>query len=309
MSRSGALILNILNPTNQYVSEQLTAKDFEELQLKANKILQDLESVDKTEWKKKKELIDEYVITSRILLKADKLPIQNNKDFCSYIVLQLNNRGITVNQNGVFYSLFTDDEKGNQGPSNRLQVDNISSAFETAQERVRQTKEVIVDGYTDYLEYTSVSLQQCKELVDDILRKYPEFQEEIKEGLGKVDQLMQEEKEIRAELEHIAGNLDLRNKARDFKKIKALLLEKIEYNIAKVAQLIHITPKHMSANIMKGEQTELLEKTKWFDVIDVKCSCGKENTLDIADWFNKQVERMGLSLPFKKPKITHLIES
>ena len=118
---------------------------------------------------------------------------------------------------------------------------------------------------------------------------------------------MQTEKELRAQLEHIAGNLDLRNKARDFKKIKALLLEKVEYNIAKVAQLIHVSPKHLSANVMRNEQDDLMEKAKWFDVIDVKCSCGKENSIDIADWFNKQVERMTLSLPFKKPTITHNI--
>lgn len=288
------------------MSEALTVKDYEELQLKANKILQDLESVDRTEWKKKRELIEEYVITNRILLRANKLPIQNSKDFCSYIVLQLNNRGVTVNQNGSFYSLFADDEKGNQGPINRPEVEKISSDLQTASEQIKHTKEVIVDKYTDYLNYASTSIQQCKELVDDILRKYPEFQAEIQEGLGQVDELMIEEKEIRAQLEHIAANLDLRNKARDFKKIKALLLEKIEYNIAKVAQLIHVSPKHLSANVMRNEQNELMEKAKWFDVIDVKCECGKENNVDIADWFNKQVERMILSLPFKKPRITHI---
>ena len=163
-----------------------------------------------------------------------------------------------------------------------------------------------VDEYTQYLKYASVSLEQCMAVMDDILQKYPEFNEEIKQGLGQIDKLMEEEKEIRAQLKHIAANLDLRNKARDWKKIKALLLEKVEYNIAKVAQLIHVSPKHLSANVMKNEQSELMEKAEWFDVIDCQCSCGKTNTIKIGDWFNKQVERMNLSLPFKKPNITHV---
>lgn len=296
------------------MSESLTNytdKDWQELEAKERQILSQLDSAELQGWKTKSQLIREYVDLERIKLDAGKLPIQAKRDFCSYIWVQLVEvRKVKVYQDGDFYSIFESDEKHSEkNPISVTSRDNNSSTFEMVQERIKHTKEVIVDNYTDYLEYTSVSLQQCKELVDDILRKYPEFREEIRDGLGQVDQLMQEEKEIRAELEHIAGNLDLRNKARDFKKIKALLLEKIEYNIAKVAQLIHISPKHMSANIMKNEQQELMEKARWFDVIDVKCSCGKENNLDIADWFNKQVERMALSLPFKKPKITHIIES
>lgn len=288
------------------MSTELTTKDFEELQLKANKILQDLESVDKTEWKKKKDLIEEYVLTNRTLLKANKLPIEQSHDFCSYIVLQLNNRGITVNQNGVFYSLFSDEEKDPRGPKtiDRKSIE-ISSAFETAQEQIKTTKETIDDEVTQFLDFERTTLEQCIMILDDIIAKYPEFQDEIKTGLGKID--MDESKEHRAIMEDIAKHCDLRNKALEWKKIKALVLEKVEFNIAKVANLIHISPKHMSANIMKNEQADLLEKAKWFDVIDVKCSCGKENVLDIADWFNRQVERMNLSLPFKKPKITHAV--
>ena len=292
------------------MSIDLNSQDYQFLQEKAQKILQDLKNVDDNEWKKKKELIEDYVATNRKLLKANKLPIENTKDFCSFIVLNLNNRGITVNQNGVFYALFADDEKGNQGVKNRLQVEKISSDSTVSEQvsKLNESKPEIQDAYTDYLTFASISLLQASKLVEDILEKYPDYRKEIQEGLSDpIDELMQEEKEIRAQLEHISGNLDLRNKARDFKKIKALLLEKIEFNIAKVAQLIHVSPKHLSANVMRNEQDDLMEKAKWFDVIDVKCSCGKENNLDIADWFNKQVERMALSLPYQKPNITHKI--
>ena len=291
------------------MSVELTTKDYEQLQLKANKILQDLESVDKTEWKKKKDLIEEYVVTNRTLLKANKLPINHPKDFCSYIVLQLNNRGVTVNQNGVFYALFTDEEKDPRGPKPIDQKSiEISSAFRTAQEDIKTTKETINDAVTEYLEFEKTTLEQCIMILDDVLAKYPEFQAEIKKGLGDITTNMEEAKELRAIMEDCAKHLDLRNKALEFKKIKALLLEKVEYNIAKVANLIHISPKHMSANIMKNEQDDLMQKAKWFDVVDVKCSCGKDNVLDIANWFDRQVERMTLSLPFKKPQITHVVK-
>lgn len=286
---------------------ELTTKDYEQLQLKANKILQDLDSHNKLEWKKKKDLIEEYVITNRILLKANKLPINQTKDFCSYIVLQLNNREILVNRNGEFYSLFSDEEKDPRGPKPIAEKSiEISSAFRTAQEDIETTKETINDAVTEYLEFEKTTLEQCIMVLKDVLEKYPEFQEEIKKGLGDID--MEEAKEHRAIMEDVAKHLDLRNKALEFKKIKALLLEKVEYNIAKVANLIHISPKHMSANIMKNEQDDLMAKAKWFDVVDVKCSCGKENVLDIANWFDRQVERMTLNLPFRKPVITHFIK-
>ena len=242
---------------------ELTTKDYEQLQLKANKILQDLESVDKTEWKKKKDLIEEYVITNRTLLRANKLPINQSKDFCSYIVLQLNNRGVTVNQNGVFYALFTDEEKDPRGPKPIDQKSiEISSAFRTAQEDIRTTKETINDAVTEYLDFERTTLEQCIMILDDVLAKYPEFQEEIKKGLGDID--MEEAKEHRAIMEDVAKHLDLRNKALEFKKIKALLLEKVEYNIAKVANLIHISPKHLAANVLRNESQKLLCDLEWF---------------------------------------------
>ena len=290
---------------------ELTTKDYEQLQLKANKILQDLESVDKTEWKKKKDLIEEYVITNRTLLRANKLPINQSKDFCSYIVLQLNNRGVTVNQNGVFYALFTDEEKDPRGPKPIDQKSiEISSAFRTAQEDIRTTKETINDAVTEYLDFERTTLEQCIMILDDVLAKYPEFQEEIKKGLGDID--MEEAKEHRAIMEDVAKHLDLRNKALEFKKIKALLLEKVEYNIAKVANLIHISPKHLAANVLRNESQKLLCDLEWFETIDVVVGKdhkkGETISIKLDDWYNRQIERLNLNLPFRKPKVEYVVK-
>lgn len=287
-------------------------KDFEELQQKTNKILSDLEGLTNQEWKKKRDLVEEYIITNRILLEHNKLSdeeIPEKKYFCSYIVKQLENRGIAVHQNGTFYGFFSDDEKfSEKAPISTKSRQEISSDLDSIEKDVKVVKQRFVDSITEYLEYEKTTYEQVALILDDLIEKYPEFKDEIKLGLGDLPKLIEESKEVRAVVEDIAKHTDLRNKALEFKKIKALLLEKIEFNIAKVANLIHISPKHMSANIMKNEQEDLMNKARWFEVIDVKCSCGKENVLDIANWFDRQVERMTLSLPFKKPTVTHVVK-
>lgn len=307
------------------MSEQLTTKDYEYLHKQSNQILAQIEQVELGSYKTKFELISQYVEIERKLLEGGKLELHDKRDFASYISRKLTDRNVTFARSGQsFYVLFREDEK--RGNELRQNIEEISSDFTKLDNPVESPRKVIKqdieDEYTQTLEYATVILEQARDICNDIIVKYKgvtvikdgvetqvNFREEVKKGIGDLAQFKDELKEFNASLEHIAQNNDLRNKARDWKKIKALLLEKVEYNIAKVAQLIHISPKHMSANIMKNEQEDLMQKARWFDVIDVKCSCGKENTLDIGDWFNKQVERMNLSLPFKKPQITHVVKS
>lgn len=310
------------------MSEQLTTKDFEYLHKQSNQILAQIEQVELGSYKTKFELISQYVEIERKLLDAGKLELHDKRDFASYISHKLTDRGVTFSRSGKdFYVLFREEEK--RGTELRANHENNSSAF-TKHEPVESSRKVIRqeidDEYTQTLEYATVILEQARDICNDVIVKYKgvtvikdgvetqvNFREEVKKGIGDLAQFKDELKEFNASLEHIAQNNDLRNKARDWKKIKALLLEKVEYNIAKVAQLIHISPKHMSANIMKNEQDDLMQKAKWFDVVDcdIDCSnCGASNkaVLDIGDWFNKQVERMNLSLPFKKPQITHIVK-
>lgn len=304
--------------------EQLTSKDYEFLHKQSNQILAQIEQAELGSYKTKFELISQYVEIERKLLEAGKLELHDKRDFASYIAHKLTDRNVTFARSGQsFYVLFREDEK--RGNELRQDIEEISSAFARPDNPVdsprRVIKQEIEDDYTQTLEYATVILEQARDICNDIIIKYKgvtvikdgietevNFREEVKKGIEDLGEFKTQLKEFNASLEHIAQNNDLRNKARDWKKIKALLLEKIEFNIAKVAQLIHISPKHMSANIMKNEQEELMQKAKWFDVIDLKCSCGKENVLDIGDWFNKQVERMNLSLAYQKPRITHSIK-
>lgn len=305
------------------MSVELTTKDFDFLHKQSTQLLTQIEQAELGSYKTKFELISQYVEIERKLLEAGKLDLHDKKDFASYIYRKLSDRQVTLSRNPEgFYVLFREDEKRNN--KLHLESEEISSAFTKRDNPVESPRKVfkqeIDDEYTQVLEYATVIIQQAQDLCNDIIVKYKgvtvlkdgvetevNFRDEVQKGIGSAKEFETELREMNAKLEDVAKHLDLRNKALEFKKIKALLLEKIEFNIAKVANLIHISPKHMSANIMKNEQSELMDKMKWFDVIDVKCSCGKENNLDIAKWFDRQVERMNLSLPFKKPKITHLV--
>lgn len=289
-----------------------TDRDWQDLEAKERQILSQLDNAELQGWKTKSQLIKEYVSLERIKLEAGKLPIESKNQFCSYIWTQLTEvRKVKIYQDGDFYSLFEPTEKHSEkNPISVISRQEISSTLQTAQEQIKEIKQKISDSYTDYLEYSQTTLTQCYEILDDLISKYPEFKEEIRTGLGSVDKLMEEEKEFRAAFEDIASNLDLRNKALAWKKTKAFLLEAIEYNIAKVANLIHVSPKHLSANLLKHEKEDLLEKTNWFDTIDLELAKdykkGEIISIKINEWYNRQVERLQLSLPFKKPKIEYI---
>ena len=111
--------------------------DFEELQKKSNIVLAKLEQLDVSEWQKKKDLIEEYIIVNRTLLDNGKLQVGSKKEFCSYIISKLTERNITVNQNGNFYRMFTEDEKDARGPKSIDQKSIEISSGKTVDEQFR----------------------------------------------------------------------------------------------------------------------------------------------------------------------------
>ena len=61
----------------------------------------------------------------------------------------------------------------------------------------------------------------------------------------------------------------LKNGESEFEKIKAIILEKSTYNVAKVAKLLAITPKHMTNNIIRNID-EFKRHMKWFRTVFIK---------------------------------------
>ena len=55
----------------------------------------------------------------------------------------------------------------------------------------------------------------------------------------------------------------------------------------------------MSANIMKKEQPKIMKHLDWFRSITISLG-SKKFTFDIADWYNRQIQRGELELPFEE---------
>ena len=94
---------------------------------------------------------------------------------------------------------------------------------------------------------------------------------------------------------------DFRQKVGEFEKIKAIILEKTTYNVAKVAKMLSITPKHMTNNIIRNLD-EFKRHMKWFRSIMIKCDkCSHVNEIDMANWYNEQLVRKNLDLELRQP--------
>ena len=311
------------------MSVELTTKDYEFLHKQSTQLLTQIEQAELGSYKTKFELIAQYVEVERKLLEAGKLELHDKKDFASYIYRKLSDRQVTLSRNPEgFYVLFREDEKRNN--KLHLESEENSSAFTKRDNPVESPRKVfkqeIDDEYTQVLEYATVIIQQAQDLCNDIIVKYKgvtvlkdgvetevNFRDEVKKGIGSAKEFETELREINAKLEDCAKHLDLRNKALEFKKIKALLLEKCEYNIARVARLIHVSPKHLAANVLRNESQKLLSDLEWFDTIDLELSGdykkGDTISIKIDDWYNRQIERLNLNLPFMKPKIEYIAKS
>src|SRR3990167_7703753 len=165
---------------------------------------------------------------------------------------------------------------------------------------------------TEFLQRSSLNLKELASLADDLVKKYyenPEFAKEIESALDNPKQLVKQSKDDTARIMSLEKKLDLRQRVGEWEKLKALLLEKCQFNIAKVAKILTplcvrcghsgITPKHMSANIMKKEQPEIMKHLDWFRSITISLG-NKKFTFDIADWYNRQIQRGKLELPFEE---------
>ena len=73
------------------------------------------------------------------------------------------------------------------------------------------------------------------------------------------------------------------------------------YNLAKVAKILSITPKHQSHNIISNLPT-YLKNMEWFRALIFECKkCKHENKITLSSWYNEQVERKTLGLGMIDP--------
>ena len=180
---------------------------------------------------------------------------------------------------------------------------------ENTTEKKEPTK---VDPYdnplTEYFQRIHYNALDLADVADDLVKKYYSNNDigKIMEGAInlKMDKLLDEQKSLEAKLIHMKKLADFRQKIGEFEKIKAIILEKSTYNVAKVAKMLSITPKHMTNNIIRNLD-EFKRHMKWFRSIKLKCDkCSNINDFDMADWYNEQIVRKNLELELRQPTKT-----
>ena len=178
-----------------------------------------------------------------------------------------------------------------------------------AEERTEKKTTTKADPYdnptTQYFQRIHYNALDLADVADDLIKKYfgnPDIAKIIENSIDvKTDKLLDEQKSLEAKLIHVKKLADFRQKIGEFEKIKSIILEKSTYNVAKVAKMLSITPKHMTNNIIRNID-EYKRHMKWFRSVFMKCEkCSNQIKFDMADWYNEQIIRKDLSLELRQP--------
>jgi hypothetical protein len=261
--------------------------DFEELQLKSQNIIAKLEQLDVSEWQKKKDLIEEYIIVNRTLRDAGKLDIVK-KDFCSFIVAKLTERNITVNQNGNFYRMFADDEKDARGPKSIDQKSIEISSGRTIDEQFRDkvfSTPRKNDKITKHFDNLKSNIKEAESLISALDEKYNESEELSKimiKELGDIDKLISKDLEIASVLSLARKNIDDRNKWGNYEKLVAQWLIAIGETKAELAKKLNYCSKYSSIGIERNA-----ELTRYWHFLGNCPNC----KVDVHNFFDLQIQK------------------
>ena len=264
-------------------------QDFEELQKKSNNLIAKLAELDVSEWQKKKDLIEEYIIVNRTLRDAGKLDIIK-KDFCSFIVAKLTERNITVNQNGNFYRMFNEDEKDPRGPKSidQKSIEISSASGKTTDEIFRGkilNKPQKNDKITKHFDNVLGNCKEAESLISALKEKYNESEElaevMIKE-LGSIDELISKDLEIASVLSLARKQIDDRNKWGNYEKLVAQWLIAVGETKAELARKLNYCSKYSSIGIERNE-----ELTRYWHFLGNCPNC----KIDVHNFFDLQIQK------------------
>lgn len=314
------------------------SKDLQYLQQEYDRVKEEALNYADKDIATKKEFILRLKVKAQLLFEAEE---RNTSELASYIWNDLTSYGFTIAKS--YYSeLFTENEKRNYSEKFGTEhihefrnVDGIEKCLCTAvkidgiiyeqtkeEEKKEETRVTIkekpdplVNSHTEYLFRVSNNSKELSSIAEDLLKKFvtnKDLRKIITDNLKDIKKLIQQQKDIEAELLAISKHADMRQRIGTFEKIKAILLEKCRYNIAHVAKLLvppcvkcghaGITAKHMSANILRKDYEKIVNNLKWFRTIEIFVpGYTTPIIIDIADWFNKQCGRGKLDLDIEEP--------
>lgn len=303
-----------------------------------NELLERLTRINTDDYKTKKSIIQQLIDVTRPLVETGYYNWKK-RFFASFIHDQLLEYQIDYPRNQAFYLLFEDDEKREEGTNfestngrlhehkfvdtdddkiKRCECDAIQ--FETLIYDIMPPEEKQVsqksdsqksekpdpysNPYTEYIQRVKFNCDELGAQCNDFIKKYysdENIAKTMESALPKTDSLLEEQKGVEAKLIHMGKQSDYRQKIGEFEKIKSIILCKSTYNLAKVAKMLSITPKHQSHNVLSSLD-KYLTNLKWFRSIVFRCKkCQAENAIELADWYNEQVERKTLGLDMIDP--------
>jgi len=307
----------------------VTAEEINEVWDNYNESIKQLEDFEFKTEKTKKEIIEKLRDSVAILQENNKITIEPSQ-ISSYCWNVLLDREITYNYSH-FISLFEDTQKRNytksvlethshewwkEGNIERCKCKVIKFngvIYDQAKEpKALEKKDLDKDKTPRDFTKQELYLMRCvsnlsglAKICESLIHKGedPKVREAIDDTLKDINKLTIEAQGHEAEIIAIGKELDYRQRIGKFEKLKAVLLDKCEYNTAKVAKLLQITPKHMAANIIRKEFPELHENTRnWFKVVEIELE-GKKCIIDLGSWFDRQYVRAELGLNIKRPFI------
>jgi len=300
------------------------SKDLSEYEKQYRDLLRKLSEVEQKDYSTKKELILRIKEVTKPLIKSGKYPGITEKDTALFLYNEIKNYGISY-PSGHFYELFDESEKRNYFESSvgNKHEHNFVQDPENSRLKTCECGEVLIDNLPydqrvaveepepkqerpepdlnlskeekqglEYLERVIINSKNLADLTNDILEKFKkdnELRNPILKEIGNVTQKVEEQKGIESKILALTKMADFRNKVGPFEKIMAKVLIDTTYNIAKVAKILNISPKHATNNIVKQDH---YAKLAWFK------SCPKCGD-DIADWANEQILRAQKELPLK----------
>ena len=276
-------------------------------------------------------VIRQIVEVTRPLVESGYYPWKQDH-FATFIDQTLEDNGINYPRGETFYNLFTNKEQKHRlGGTNFLSPEVIHEhdykphphfnqlgncecgalqfgglTYDVKQpEVVKVTKPpsskptIPPTPPTDYLRWVRDNCEAVKEYCMELIDKHkdPEDAKVIDSALESVrdiDDLIIEQKSLRAKIKHMTKQSDFRQRIGEFEKIKAILAQTV-INLSKVAAVLDISPKHLSKNVLQNLPT-YRKNMEWFKALQIPVTRdmkkGEFITIEnFATWYNEQLKR------------------
>lgn len=156
------------------------------------------------------------------------------------------------------------------------------------------------------LEIKTTAGKKQKEL-QDLLEYYHQCEktiQDIESGIGTTPDKIEKLETTLAEQKHISKQIDERSKITFLEKWNTIVAE-IEIGISAIAKKIGVNKKHLTNNVrpkqnpVTGNENMHHKYINWFRAIRVIAPNGERFTFDAKDYFDKQIERGKLQIPFE----------